>query len=443
MTYILRNALLVNEGKRFHSDVLIKRGRIEKIAPAIQSLTAAIEIDAENRLLLPGLIDDQVHFREPGLTQKGNLFTESRAAVAGGITSYMEMPNTVPGALTQTLLEQKYQRASQVSLGNYSFYMGTSNDNLEEILKTDKKNVCGVKIFMGSSTGNMLVDQPGTLENVFSKVDMLIATHCEVDGIIKANLGKIKAEFGEDLTAEFHPKIRNTEACYASSSMAVALAKKYGTRLHILHISTAKELELFEPIPLAKKRITAEACIHHLWFTAEDYAEKGNWIKWNPSVKYKEDRDAIRQAVIDGRIDVLATDHAPHTIDEKSQSYLNAPSGGPLVQHALVALLELEKQGVFDLETIVQKYCHNVAELFQVKERGYIREGYWADLVLVNCQSPWLVNKNNLLYKCGWSPFDGQTFSTAVDKTFVNGQLAYSNGKILEVGPGMRLEFNR
>lgn len=443
MTYILRNALLVNEGKRFHSDVLIKRGRIEKIAPAIQCLTAAIEIDAENRLLLPGLIDDQVHFREPGLTHKGNLFTESRAAVAGGITSYMEMPNTVPGALTQTLLEQKYQRASQVSLGNYSFYMGTSNDNLEEILKTDKKNVCGVKIFMGSSTGNMLVDQPGTLENVFSKVDMLIATHCEVDGIIKANLEKIKAEFGEDLTAEFHPKIRNTEACYASSSMAVALAKKYGTRLHILHISTAKELELFEPIPLAKKRITAEACIHHLWFTAEDYAEKGNWIKWNPSVKYKEDRDAIRQAVIDGRIDVLATDHAPHTIDEKSQSYLNAPSGGPLVQHALVALLELEKQGVFDLETIVQKYCHNVAELFQVKERGYIREGYWADLVLVNCQSPWLVNKNNLLYKCGWSPFDGQTFSTAVDKTFVNGQLAYSNGKILEVGPGMRLEFNR
>lgn len=443
MTYILRNALIVNEGKRFYSDVLIRKGRIEKLAPFIDIPFNYTEFNAENRLLLPGLIDDQVHFREPGLTHKGDLFTESRAAVAGGITSYMEMPNTVPGALTQNLLEQKYQRANQVSLGNYSFYMGTSNDNLEEILKTDKSNVCGVKIFMGSSTGNMLVDQPGTLENIFSKVDMLIATHCEVDGIIKHNLEKIKAEFGEDLTAEFHPKIRNAEACYASSSMAVALAKKHGTRLHILHISTAKELELFESIPLSEKRITAEACIHHLWFSAEDYAEKGNWIKWNPSVKYMEDREAIRRAVKDGRIDVLATDHAPHTIEEKSQSYLNAPSGGPLVQHALVALLEMEKQGIFDLETIVQKYCHNVADLFKVKERGYIREGYWADLVLVNHHSPWLVNKDNLLYKCGWSPFEGQEFSAAVEKTFVNGQLAYFNGKIMEVGPGMRLEFER
>jgi dihydroorotase len=443
MTYILRNALIVNEGKRFYSDVLIRKGRIEKLAPFIDIPFNYTEFNAENRLLLPGLIDDQVHFREPGLTHKGDLFTESRAAVAGGITSYMEMPNTVPGALTQALLEQKYQRASQVSLGNYSFYMGTSNDNLEEILKTDKSKVCGVKIFMGSSTGNMLVDQPGTLENVFSKVDMLIATHCELDGIIKDNLEKIKAEFGEDLTAEFHPKIRNAEACYASSSMAIALAKKHGTRLHILHISTAKELELFESIPLSEKRITAEACIHHLWFSAEDYAEKGNWIKWNPSVKYMEDREAIRRAVKDGRIDVLATDHAPHTIEEKSQSYLNAPSGGPLVQHALVALLEMEKQGIFDLETIVQKYCHNVADLFKVKERGYIREGYWADLVLVNHHSPWLVNKDNLLYKCGWSPFEGQEFSAAVEKTFVNGQLAYFNGKIMEVGPGMRLEFER
>ena len=443
MTYILRNALIVNEGKRFYSDVLIRKGRIEKLAPFIDVPFNCTEFNAENRLLLPGLIDDQVHFREPGLTHKGDLFTESRAAVAGGITSYMEMPNTVPGALTQELLEQKYQRASEVSLGNYSFYMGTSNDNLEEILKIDKKKVCGVKIFMGSSTGNMLVDQPGTLENVFSKVDMLIATHCEVDGIIKANLDKIKAEYGEELTAEFHPRIRNEEGCYASSSMAVSLAKKHGTRLHILHISTAKELELFESIPLSEKRITAEACIHHLWFSAEDYAEKGNWIKWNPSVKYIEDREAIRQAVKDGRIDVLATDHAPHTIEEKSQPYLNAPSGGPLVQHALVALLELEKQGVFDVETIVQKYCHNVAEMFQIKERGYIREGYWADLVLVNHHSPWLVSKDNLLYKCGWSPFEGQEFSAAVEKTFVNGQLAYSNGKILEVGPGMRLEFER
>ena len=443
MTYILRNALLINEGKRFYSDVLIHKGKIEKIASFIDIPFNYIEFNAEGKLLLPGLIDDQVHFREPGLTHKGDLFTESRAAVAGGITSYMEMPNTVPGALSQDLLEQKYERAAQVSIANYSFYMGTSNDNLEEILKTNPQTVCGVKIFMGSSTGNMLVDNSSTIEKIFSEVDMLIATHCEDDKIIKGNLDKLKAELGEDISPNYHPIIRNTEGCYASSSMAVALAKKHGTRLHVLHISSAKELELFESIPLEKKKITAEACVHHLWFSADDYSEKGNFIKWNPSIKFNEDREAIRKAVKDGRIDVLATDHAPHTIEEKMQGYLKAPSGGPLVQHALVALLELEKQGVFDLETIVQKYCHNVAQLFQIKDRGYIREGYWADLVLVNHHQPWLVSKENLLYKCGWSPFEGQEFSSAVEKTFVNGKLAYYNGKINEVGMGMRLEFNR
>jgi dihydroorotase len=393
---------------------------------------------------VPGLIDDQVHFREPGLTHKGDLYSESRAAVAGGITSYMEMPNTSPPATTIELLEQKYTRASEVSLANYSFFMGTSNHNLDELLKVDPKQVCGVKIFMGSSTGDMLVDNSETLNRIFAEVKTLIALHCEVDPMIKTNLERYKAEYGDDVPVTAHHLIRDEAACYASSSAAIEVAKKHGTRLHILHISTAKELELFRnDIPLKEKQITAEACTHHLWFTNDDYATKGNYIKWNPAVKTQADRDAIRAAVNDDRIDVLATDHAPHTIEEKEQSYLKAPSGGPLVQHALVALLELYHQGVFTLEKIVRKSSHNVADMFSIDRRGFIREGYFADVVLVDLNSPWQVTKNNLLYKCGWSPFEGQVFQSKVLTTWVNGNKVYDNGHVLEGSLGKRLIFNR
>ncbi|MEI6880044.1 MAG: dihydroorotase [Bacteroidota bacterium] len=443
-TILIKNALLVNEGKTYHADVLIKDNFIEKIDTNGIAMQADKIIDAYGMYMLPGIIDDQVHFREPGLTHKGEIYTEAKAAVAGGITSYMEMPNTSPSATTIDLLEHKYSRASECSLANYSFFMGTTNTNLDELLKVDETKICGVKIFMGSSTGDMLVDNPESLDAIFKNVKTLIATHCEDDPMIKANAERIKQEFGQDITTEFHPKIRTAEACYASSSFAVELAKKHNTRLHILHISTAKELELFRnDIPLSQKRITAEACVHHLWFTDKDYAEKGNSIKWNPAVKTAEDRDAIFRAVLDGRIDVIATDHAPHTIDEKKQNYLNAPSGGPLVQHSLNAMLEFHKQGKISLEAIVQKMSHNVAEMFEIDRRGFIREGYFADLVLVDLNQSYTVSKENILYKCAWSPFEGQIFHSIVRHTFVNGNHVYNNGSFDESNKGMRLSFNR
>lgn len=442
---LLKNGTIINEGKQFVSDILIKNGKIEKIAPSIQIDFAIKEIDLNGKLVLPGCIDDQVHFREPGLTHKADIRSESRAAVAGGITSFMEMPNTVPNTLTQELLEDKYQIASQSSLANYSFFMGASNDNIEEVLKTNKRDVCGIKIFMGSSTGNMLVDNETTLTSLFSRVQpMLIATHCEDEATIQKNIQIYRERYGEDVPVECHPLIRNTEACYTSSSMAVGLAKKYGTRLHILHISTEKELSLFDNnLPLEEKLITAEACVHHLWFSDQDYTEKGNFIKWNPAVKSASDRDAIWKALLDNRIDVVATDHAPHTLEEKSQSYFKAPSGGPLVQHALLAMLEKTKEGLITIERVVEKMAHAPATLFKIEERGYIREGYYADLVIVDPTKGITISKNNVLSKCGWSPFEGTNFSHSIDSTYVNGQLVYANGVILENGNGKRLLFNR
>lgn len=439
---LIKNALLVNEGKQFDADVYIQNGRIEKIESQIDKKADQV-IDASGLILLPGLIDDQVHFREPGLTHKADIWHESRAAVAGGTTSFMEMPNTHPQTLTQELLEDKYTIASQKSLANYSFYMGASNDNLEEVLKTDASRVCGVKVFMGSSTGNMLVDDEKTLESIFSQVPMLIATHCEDEATIQKNLTAFKEKYGEEIKPEMHPLIRNAEACYLSSSKAVALAKKHNTRLHILHISTGIETQLFENIPLSEKRITAEACVHHLWFSDKDYTEKGNFIKWNPAVKSQEDRDQILQAVKEGYIDVIATDHAPHTLEEKSQPYLQAPSGGPLVQHALQVLLDLVKERKLTLEELVQKNAHNTAICFEIEDRGFIREGYWADLVLVDPAKPYTVQKSNILSKCGWSPFEGHTFSSSIAHTIVSGNLVYSDGKILEAGSGQRLAFDR
>jgi dihydroorotase len=440
---LIKSATIVNENKLFVGDILIKDGLIERIGPTID-VRADQEIDAEGLHLFPGCIDDQVHFREPGLTHKANIYTESRAAVAGGITSFMEMPNTVPNTLTQELLEQKYEIASRNSPANYSFFMGASNDNIDEVLRTDIHNVCGVKVFMGSSTGNMLVDDPKTLENIFSQSPMLVATHCEDEATIRANLNYYKQLLGDNITVKLHPKIRSAGACYLSSSMAVALAKKYNTRLHILHISTERETHLFtNDIPLKDKRITAEACIHHLCFTDADYETKGNFIKWNPAVKTENDRDGILKAVLDGRIDVIATDHAPHTLEEKQLPYLQAPSGGPLVQHALPAMLELHHQAKITLEQIAEKMAHNVAVCFQIEKRGYIREGYWADLVLVDLNKPWQVNKGNIMYKCGWSPFEGTTFQSKVIHTIVSGNLAYSEGVIKNDLAGKRLTFER
>ena len=440
---LIKSAKIVNEGQQYVADLLISNGRIEKIAPSITAIDEEI-IDGSGKLLLPGLIDDQVHFREPGVTYKADIASESRAAVAGGITSFMEMPNTKPNTLTQELLEDKYQLAAEKSIANYSFYMGASNDNLEEVLKTNPENVCGVKVFMGSSTGNMLVDERSTLEGLFSKVKMLIATHCEDEQTIRTNEANAKAEYGENVPIGMHPEIRNAEACYKSSSLAVELAKKYNTRLHILHLSTAQEMNLFRnDIPLIEKRITAEACVHHLWFSHEDYAEKGTLIKWNPAVKSGADREAIMQAVLDDRVDVIATDHAPHTWEEKQNTYFNAPSGGPLVQHGLVTMFELVKENKITIERVVEKMCHNPAILFGLKERGYIREGYKADLVLVDPNSPWTVDKSNVLAKCGWSPFEGQEFSSRVTHTWVNGNLVYTDGQIIEGTTGERLLFDR
>jgi len=440
---LIKAATIINENKRLVADILIKDGFIERIDTAI-SVKAGKEINAEGLHLFPGCIDDQVHFREPGLTHKASISTESRAAVAGGITSFMEMPNTVPNTLTQDLLEEKYQIAAQTSPANYSFYMGASNDNIEEVLRTDTANVCGIKVFMGSSTGNMLVDNPTTLENIFSKSPMLVATHCEDEATIRSNLDHFRQLLGENIPVRLHPKIRSEEACYLSSSMAVELAKKYGTRLHILHISTEKETHLFDNnTPLKDKKITAEACIHHLWFSDKDYESKGNLIKWNPAVKTERDRDGILKAVLDGRIDVIATDHAPHTLEEKSQPYLQAPSGGPLVQHALPAMLELYHEGKISLEQIAEKMAHNVADCFQIDKRGFIREGYWADLVLVDLNAPWTVSKDNILYKCKWSPFEGTTFRSKIACTLVSGNVVWNDGKLVEGVSGKRLEFVR
>jgi len=440
---LIKAATVVNENKQFVADILVKNGLIEKIAPQIDATSDTV-INAEGLHLFPGAIDDQVHFREPGLTHKANIHSESRAAVAGGITSFMEMPNTVPNTLTQELLEIKYQIAAQNSLANYSFFMGASNNNLDEVLKTDTKNVCGIKVFMGSSTGNMLVDNPVTLEHLFAQAPMLIATHCEDEATIQSNLAHYKQLLGENIPVKLHPKIRSEEACYLSSSMAVALAKKHNTRLHILHISTEKETHLFDnTTPLKDKRITAEACIHHMWFSDKDYETKGNLIKWNPAVKTEHDRDGILQAVLDGHIDVIATDHAPHTIEEKAQPYLQAPSGGPLVQHALVAMLELYHHNKITLEQIAEKMAHNVAICFQIEKRGFIREGYFADLVLVDLNQPWQVNKSNILYKCGWSPFEGSTFRSTVKHTIVSGNLAWSEGKFVSDTGSRRMSFER
>lgn len=442
---LIKNAKIVNEGTIFEGDLLIENDLIVEIAETISPKSSDCKIvDAEGNYLIPGAIDDQVHFREPGLTHKGDIESESRAAVAGGITSFIEQPNTVPNAVTQELLEQKYQIAAESSFANYSFMMGGTNDNLEEILKTNPRNVAGLKLFLGSSTGDMLVDSTASLEKIFSSTKLLIAVHCEDENTVKSNLAKYKEQYGDDIPVECHPLIRSEEACYLSSSRTVELAKKTGARLHVFHISTAKELDLFtNKIPLAEKMITAEVCIHHLWFSDEDYKTKGNFIKWNPAVKTANDRDALWKAVNDGRIDVIATDHAPHTLEEKKQVYTKAPSGGPLVQHAVVAMFEAYHQGKITIEKIVEKMCHNPASLFKIEKRGFIKVGYYADLAIVNAGLPWSVKKENILAKCGWSPFEGYTFKSRITHTFVNGQLVYQGFKVSPKKAGKRLLFDR
>lgn len=439
---LIKQATLVNENQQFIGDVLIENGRINKIAPQIDC-QADVEINAEGLHLLPGMIDDQVHFREPGITHKGDIASESRAAIAGGTTSYMEMPNVNPPSVTLEALEAKYAIGAEKSWANYSFYLGGTNDNAEEVARVNPKTVCGVKVFMGSSTGNMLVDQETALRAIFSNSPIIITTHCEDTPMIKANEDLYREKYGEDVPMSAHPIIRNREACYKSSSLAVKLAKETGARLHILHITTKEELDLFTPGPLADKKITAEACVHHLWFTDADYDTKGSLVKCNPAIKSQSDRDAIRQAVIDGRIEVIATDHAPHTWEEKQNTYFKAPAGLPQVQQSLSALLDLYHQGVFTLEQIVDRTSHNVARLFEVKDRGFIREGYWADLVLVDLQRPHLDDKAHNLYKCQWSPWEGHEFQSSVVKTLVNGRVMYDQGQFANFTPGQRLEFNR
>jgi len=442
-TIKILNANIVNEGKVSQADVLIRGQFIEAIGN-LSSRAADKTIDANGKYLLPGAIDDQVHFREPGLTHKATIYTEARAAVAGGVTSFMEMPNTHPPTFTQVLLEEKYQIAAKTSLANYSFFIGASNDNLDEVLKTDITKVCGLKIFMGSSTGNLLVDEPKMLEAFFSQFPSLIATHCEDEATIRKNSDDYRNQYGEDVPIRCHPLIRSSEACYKSSSFAIGMAKKFNTRLHILHISTARETELFDnTIPLEKKKITAEACVHHLWFNDNDYDRLGTLIKWNPAVKTANDQKAILKAVLDDRIDVIATDHAPHTWEEKQNKYFKAPSGGPLVQHSVTAMLELYHEGKITLEKIVQKMAHNPAILFNVQKRGFIREGYFADLLLMDLNNPWVVEKSNILAKCGWSPFEGVTFKSRITHTFVSGHLAYADGKFDESQKGQRLLFDR
>lgn len=445
-TILIKNAQIVNQGTITKGDVLIKGELIEKIAVHIDGNSSENwqVIDAEDGYLIPGMIDDQVHFREPGLTHKADIASESKAAIAGGITSFIEQPNTVPNTTTQELLEQKYQIASKSSYANYSFMMGATNDNLDQVLLTNPENVAGIKIFLGSSTGNMLVDNPETLEKIFSSTKMLIAVHCEDEATIKANLAHYQSIYGDDIPAELHPKIRNAEACYLSSSKAIELAKKTGARLHIFHVSTAKETELFDNSqPIENKKITAEVCVHHLWFSDKDYATKGNFIKWNPAVKTQTDQDQLWKALLDNRIDVIATDHAPHTIEEKSKKYTEAPSGGPLVQHALNTLFEAHLQGKISIETIVEKTAHNPAKVFQIRKRGFIKEGYFADLVIVKLNQKWTVAKDNILYKCNWSPFESTDFNSKITHTFVNGTLVYNNGIFNPQKVGQRLLFDR
>ena len=444
-SFLIKNAKIVNEGTIFIGDVLIEGEFITQVASNINAIDDdCTVINAEGRFLLPGFIDDQVHFREPGLTHKGTIETESKAAIAGGITSFIEQPNTIPNAITQEILEQKYQIAAQSSYANYSFMMGGTNDNLDEILKTNPRNVAGLKLFLGSSTGDMLVDSSAALEKIFSSTKLLIAVHCEDETTVKNNLEHYILQYGDDIPIEMHPKIRSEEACYLSSSKTVALAKKTGARLHVFHVSTAKELELFaNDIPLKDKKITAEVCIHHLWFSDKDYKSKGNLIKWNPAIKTENDKNALWQAVLNDKIDVIATDHAPHTVAEKQNKYTKAPSGGPLVQHALVALLEAFHEGKITLEKIVEKTAHNPAIIFEIEQRGFIKKGFYADLVLVNLNDPWTVTSQNILYKCGWSPFEGTTFKSKVSHTFVNGSLVYNNGIFSETKHGKRLLFNR
>jgi len=440
---LLKNAKVVNENRIFESDVLLEGNYISRIDSAISDANAKV-IDLNGDLLLPGIIDDQVHFREPGLTHKGTIATESRAAIAGGITTYMEQPNTNPQTTTIEKLEEKMAIAAKDSFANYSFLFGGTNDNLEELKRLDKNACSGVKLFLGSSTGNMLVDNEEVLEKIFSNTEMVISAHCEDEGTIRANLAKYKEMYGDDIPIELHPIIRSAEACYLSSSKAIALAKKTGARLHVFHLSTGIETDLFtNAVPLEKKKITAEVCIHHLWFSDEDYAEKGTLIKWNPAVKTKTDREQLWKALLDDRIDVVATDHAPHTLEEKDHPYTSAPSGGPLVQHALLAMLQKESEGVISLEKMVEKMCHNPAKLFDINRRGFIREGYYADLVQVNRNTQYEVKKANILYKCGWSPFEGVTFGSKVVRTFVNGLLAYDDGTFAPTKNAMRLTFNR
>lgn len=446
MKTLIKNAIIINEGISQVGHVLIEDAFIKKIYTGKADLSA-IEadqiIDAIGKYLIPGVIDDQVHFREPGLTHKGDIATESRAAVAGGVTSYMEMPNTNPQTTTQELLEQKYLRAAEVSPANYSFYMGATNDNLDEVLKTDPSKVCGIKVFMGSSTGNMLVDDEEVLSEIFKHAPTLVATHCEDEATIQENIKIARGRYGENVPVSRHAYIRSDEACFRSSSKAVELASKFGTHLHVLHLSTEKEMGLFSSAPVTEKRITAEVCVHHLWFDEQDYISLGNRIKWNPSIKTAKDKEALWEALLTDKIDVIATDHAPHTLDEKSNTYFKSPSGGPLVQHSLVAMLEMSRKGFISIEKVIQKMCHAPSDLFQMDRRGYIREGYYADLVLIDPNKSWVVSPENILYKCAWSPFEGKEFSHRVSQTFVNGKLVFSDGKIEEGSLGDRIDFMR
>ena len=444
MKTLIKNAQIVNEGKIFKADVLIENDLIAKISSTISEENVDKIIDAENSFLIPGVIDDQVHFREPGLTHKGDIESESKAAIAGGVTSFIEQPNTVPNAVTQELLEEKYKIASEKSYANYSFSMGGTNDNLEEVLKTNPRNVAAIKLFLGSSTGNMLVDNPEILEEIFSKVKMPICVHCEDEATIRRNTEIYKEQYGEDIPVKFHHLIRSEEACYLSSSKAIELAKKTGARLHVYHLSTAKEMELFRnDIPLKDKKITAEVCVHHLHFTNEDYETKGSLIKWNPAVKTETDKNGLWEALLDDRIDVIATDHAPHTLEEKSNKYLSCPSGAPLVQYSLSVMFEYFKKGKISLEKVVEKMCHNPAILFEIEKRGYVKEGYKADLVLINPNAEITVSKEKILSKCGWSPLENETFHSGITHTFVNGFLAFENGKVSPEKHGERLLFER
>lgn len=442
-TYLINGATIVNEGSQITGNLLIENGIISKISLHEIESQDAVVIDAKGLLLLPGVIDDQVHFREPGLTHKGDIASESRAAVAGGVTSFMEMPNTKPATITEELLEAKFEIAARTSFANYSFYIGATNDNLKIIANIDPKRTCGVKVFMGSSTGNMLVDEKKTLEGIFAESPIIITTHCEDEATIKRNLAEYQSRYGENIPIEAHPLIRSNVACLRSTDIAVGLATKYGAKLHVLHLSTKEELSLFDAKPLAEKKITGEVCVHHLWFSDKDYAPKGNFIKWNPAIKSEADRDALREGLKVGKLDVVATDHAPHTLEEKSNTYMAAPSGGPSVQHSLTIMLELAKQGLYSIEEVVEKMCHAPATLFNVSKRGFIREGYFADIVLVDPSTVWTIAKENVLYKCGWSPFEGVAVSNRVKTTFVNGEMVFNNGIVDETPKGMRLTFDR